>query len=131
MRKDESRIRTAWCAAVRIPQKLADLERILGSEYAALVSDLNSPHWVIRDEGRKPWGVLKFQKLYTLTFDDNDYPLQGLLHLGFKVEGRLRRHFYDPAKRAFVDVIQASMLAEEAFSASNRRVMKRLRFNQV
>ena len=49
--------------AVRIPQKLADLERILGSEYAALVSDLNSLHWVIRDEGRKPWGVLSLTNI--------------------------------------------------------------------
>ena len=77
------------------------------------------------------FGVLKCQKLYTLTFDDNEHSLRGVLHLGFKVEGRLRRHFYDVSTQAFVDIVQAGLLADEAFSANNKRLMTRLRFNQV
>lgn len=158
--------------AARVPQQLADLERILNSEYVSLMTDLNSIHWVIRDIQREPWGVLsltnislvhkraevllgvrsgapfglataamlllfrfyfgvmKFQKLYTLTFDDNQHSLRGVLHLGFKTEGRFRKHFYDQSTQAFVDMVQAGLLAEEAFSAANKRLMHRLNFTQ-
>lgn len=70
--------------------------------------------------------VLKFHKLYTLTFDDNAHSLNGVLHLGFKEEGRLRQHFYDTATNTYVDMVQAGLLAEEAFSAGNKRLMQRL-----
>ncbi|MES2605940.1 MAG: GNAT family protein [Pseudomonadota bacterium] len=70
--------------------------------------------------------VLKFHKLYTLTFDDNAHPLRGVLHLGFKEEGRFREHFHDQSTGQFVDMVQAGLLAEEAFSAGNKRLMQRL-----
>jgi diamine N-acetyltransferase len=157
--------------AVRIPPQLAELERILHSEYVSVIGDLNSLHWVVRDQQRRPWGVLsltnislshkraevllgvragapfglataamlllfrfyfgvlKFHKLYTLTFDDNAHSLKGVLHLGFKQEGRLRQHFFDAATGKFVDMVQAGLLADAAFSAANRRLMQRLQFN--
>ncbi len=77
------------------------------------------------------FGVLRFQKLYTLTFDDNEHSLRGVLHLGFKTEGRFRNHFYEQSTNSFVDLVQAGLLAEEAFSASNKRLMQRLNLNQV
>jgi RimJ/RimL family protein N-acetyltransferase len=157
--------------AARLPQQQADLERILNSEYASLITDLNSLHWIVRDQQRKPWGILsltnisvthqraevllgvkpgapfglataamlllfrfyfevmKFQKLYTLTFDDNEHSLRGVLHLGFKTEGRFRKHFHDASANTFVDMVQAGLLAEDAFSAGNKRLMQRLNFN--
>lgn len=75
------------------------------------------------------FGVLRFRKLYALTFDGNEHSLRSALHLGFKVEGRLRQHCLDPVTRTFVDVVQAGLLAEDAFSASNERLMRRLQFN--
>ena len=175
---DAAFIRTLWNdrdfvqrfhrQAAEIPQRQEDLERILNSEYAALISDLNSIHWVVRDGRREPWGVLslvnvslahrraevllgvkddspfglataamlllfrfyfselKFKKLCSLTFDDNLHSRRSTLHLGFKEEGRFREHFYDAAANRFIDMVQAGLLAEDAFSASNERLMRRL-----
>ena len=68
----------------------------------------------------------KFNKLYSMVFADNPHSLKGTLHLGFKQEGLLRRHTLDPASQTYVDVIQTGLLAEEAFSPSNIRLMKKL-----
>ena len=68
----------------------------------------------------------KFNKLYSMVFADNPYSLKGTLHLGFKQEGLLRRHTLDPASQTCVDVIQTGLLAEDAFSPSNIRLMKKL-----
>ena len=152
---DAAFIRTLWNdrdfvqrfhrQAAEIPQRQEDLERILNSEYAALISDLNSIHWVVRDGRREPWGVLSLvnvslahrraevllgvkddKKLCSLTFDDNLHSRRSTLHLGFKEEGRFREHFYDAAANRFIDMVQAGLLAEDAFSASNERLMRRL-----
>ena len=61
-----------------------------------------------------------------LVFANNPHSLKGTLHLGFKQEGLLRRHTLDPASQTYVDVIQTGLLAEEAFSPSNIRLMKKL-----
>jgi RimJ/RimL family protein N-acetyltransferase len=70
--------------------------------------------------------VMKFHKLYTLTFDDNAHSLKGVLHLGFKTEGRLRQHFHDASTHTYIDMVQAGLLANEAFTTSNKRLMQRL-----
>lgn len=69
---------------------------------------------------------LKFNKLYSLVYDDNPHSLKGTLHLGFKVEGRLRRHVLDPKSGIHIDLIQTGLLAEDAFSQRNERLMQRL-----
>ena len=70
--------------------------------------------------------VRKFNKLYSLVFADNPHSLKGTLHLGFQQEGLLRRHTFDPASQTFVDVIQTGIHAQEAFSPSNVRLIKKL-----
>ncbi len=70
--------------------------------------------------------VMKFQKLYTLTYDDNPSSNKGVLHLGFKVEGRLRNHVLDTGTGKFLDLVQMGLLAEEAFTPENLRLMKKL-----
>jgi RimJ/RimL family protein N-acetyltransferase len=157
--------------AVRIPQDYAVLERILNSEYTSLVGDLNSLHWIVRDDKQTPWGILsltnislahrraevllgvadaapfglataamytlfrfffrtmQFHKLYTLTFDDNPHALKGVMHLGFSIEGRMRQHFRDQVTGDYIDMVQAGLLADEAFSTRNTRLMRRLNFN--
>ena len=69
---------------------------------------------------------LKFNKLYALVYDDNPRSLKGTLNLGFKVEGRLRRHVLDPKSGVHIDLIQTGLLAEDAFSQRNERLMRRL-----
>ena len=73
--------------------------------------------------------TLKFHKLCTLTFDDNQHSFNGVLHLGFREEGRLREHFFDAATGTFVDMVQAGLLAADAFSANNQRLMRRLQLH--
>ena len=75
--------------------------------------------------------VMKFNKLYSLVFADNRHSLRGTLHLGFKQEGLLRKHTFDPLTRSHVDVVQMGLLADEAFSLSNTRLMHRLLKNQT
>ncbi len=74
---------------------------------------------------------MNFQKLYTLTYDDNESTLKGVLHLGFQIEGRLRNHVKDPETSSFLDLIQAGLLAQEAFSPGNTRVRQKLFTNPI
>jgi hypothetical protein len=52
--------------------------------------------------------------------------LKSTLHLGFKIEGDLRQEIIDPKTGNFVDLIRTGLLAEDAFNASNIRLMDRL-----
>ena len=70
--------------------------------------------------------AIKFNKLLAFVFEDNPHSLKGTLHLGFKDEGHLRKHALDPNTNQYVDLIQAGLLAEDAFTESNKRLMKRL-----
>ena len=70
--------------------------------------------------------AMNFNKLQTLVFAENVHSLKGTLHLGFQDEGRLREHIFDPTTGKFCDVIQTGLLASEAFSEKNQRLMARL-----
>lgn len=70
--------------------------------------------------------VMKFNKLYSQVFVDNPHSLKSTLHLGFSREGVLRRHVLDPRSKQFVDIVQTGLLADEAFSEKNKRLMERL-----
>lgn len=70
--------------------------------------------------------AIKFNKLLSFIYDDNPHSLKGTLHLGFKEEGRLRKHVIDPSSNRYVDLIQTGLLSEDAFSENNKRLMKRL-----
>ena len=69
---------------------------------------------------------LKFNKLYSLVYDDNPHSLKGTLHLGFNVEGRLRKHVLDPKSGTHINLVQTGLLAEDAFTPRNERLMRRL-----
>jgi RimJ/RimL family protein N-acetyltransferase len=70
--------------------------------------------------------AMKFNKLYSLVYKDNLRSLKSTLHLGFKIEGDLRQEIIDPKTGNFVDLIRTGLLAEDAFNASNIRLMDRL-----
>jgi len=70
--------------------------------------------------------AINFNKLFSFVFEDNPHSLKGTLHLGFKEEGRLRKHVLEPRSNKYVDLIQTGLLAEDAFSESNKVLMKRL-----
>ena len=70
--------------------------------------------------------AIKFNKLQTFVYEDNPHSLKGTLHLGFKEEGRLRKHVLDPRSNKYIDLIQTGLLAEDAFTESNKRLMNRL-----
>lgn len=70
--------------------------------------------------------ALKFKKLYSFVYDDNPHSLKGTLHLGFKIEGRLRKHVLDPRSGNYLDLIQTGLLAEDAFTPDTAKLMRRL-----
>ena len=70
--------------------------------------------------------VMKFNKLYTLIYEDNPQSLKSTLHLGFQIEGHLRQEIIDPDSGQLVDLIRTGLLAEEAFTPSNLKLMKKL-----
>lgn len=72
------------------------------------------------------FNALKFNKLYSLVFADNEHSLKGTLHLGFKQEGLLKSHTFDPVSQSFSDLIQTGLLKTDAFSPSNMRLMDKL-----
>ena len=70
--------------------------------------------------------AMKFNKLYSLVYDDNMHSLKGTLHLGFKEEGRLRKHVLDPKTGKYVDLVQTGLLQEDAFNPTTKRLIQRL-----
>jgi len=70
--------------------------------------------------------AMKFNKLYSFVYDDNIHSLKGTLHLGFKEEGRLRKHVIDPKSGEYVDLVQTGLLADDAFNPTTKRLMQRL-----
>ena len=70
--------------------------------------------------------AIKFNKLLSFVYEDNPHSLKGTLHLGFKEEGHFKKHVVDPRSNQYVNLIQTGLLAEDAFSESNKRLMKRL-----
>jgi len=70
--------------------------------------------------------VIKFNKLQSLIYEDNYHSLKGTLHLGFKQEGYLKQHVIDPKSRKYVNLIQTGLVCDDAFTESNKRLMKRL-----
>jgi RimJ/RimL family protein N-acetyltransferase len=70
--------------------------------------------------------AMNFNKLYSLVYDDNMHSLKGTLHLGFKEEGRLRKHILDPKSGKYVDLIQTGLLAEDAVNPTTKKLMQRL-----
>ena len=70
--------------------------------------------------------AIKFNKLMSYVFEDNPHSLNGTLHLGFKEEGRLRKHVVDPRSSNYLDLVQTGLLETDAFTAKNYRLMDRL-----
>jgi len=70
--------------------------------------------------------AIKFNKLLSFVYEDNPHSLKCTLHLGFKEEGHLRNHVIDPLSSQFVNLIQTGLLAEDAFTEGNKRLMNRL-----
>jgi len=70
--------------------------------------------------------ALHFHKLYSLVYPDNPRSLAGTLHLGFRIEGRLKEEVYDASTGGHLDLIRTGLLAEDAFTPANRRLMERL-----
>lgn len=70
--------------------------------------------------------AMKFNKLYSFVYDDNMHSLKGTLHLGFREEGRLRKHVIDPKSGDYVDLVQTGLLSEDAFNSTTKRLMQRL-----
>ena len=70
--------------------------------------------------------AIKFNKLLSFVYEDNPHSLKGTLHLGFKEEGRFKKHVRDPRSNQYVNLIQTGLLAEDAFSENNKRLMQRL-----
>lgn len=70
--------------------------------------------------------AIKFNKLISFIYTDNQHSLKGTLHLGFKEEGYFKNHVVDPRSNKYVDLIQTGLLADDAFSQNNKRLMQRL-----
>ncbi len=70
--------------------------------------------------------AMKFYKLVSMIYTDNDIALKSTVHLGFRIEGLLRGHMLDPASGHYVDMYQLGLLEHEAFSVANQRLMSRM-----
>ena len=70
--------------------------------------------------------VIKFNKLLSFIYEDNQNSLKGTIHLGFKQEGHLKKHVIDPKSNKYVDLIQTGLVCDEAFTERNKRLMRRL-----
>lgn len=70
--------------------------------------------------------AIKFNKLTSFVYADNPHSLKGTLHLGFRNEGQLIKHSFDPESNQFIDMIQTGLLSEDAFTEKNKRLMDRL-----
>ena len=70
--------------------------------------------------------AMKFYKLVSMIYTDNDLALRTTVHLGFRIEGMLRGHMLDPASGHYVDMYQLGLLENEAFGLTNQRLMGRL-----
>ena len=70
--------------------------------------------------------AINFNKLTALMFEENALAVKGAKHIGFKEEGRLRKHVFDPNSETYVDLIQLGLLSKDALSEKNKRNMKRL-----
>ena len=70
--------------------------------------------------------AMKFFKLVSMIYTDNDLALRTTVHLGFRIEGMLRGHMLDPASGHYVDMYQLGLLENEAFGLTNQRLMGRL-----
>ena len=70
--------------------------------------------------------AMKFFKLVSMIYTDNDLALRTTVHLGFRIEGMLRGHMLDPASGHYVDMYQLGLLENEAFGLTNQRLMRRL-----
>lgn len=85
---------------------------------AALESTLLALEWAFR--------TMRLQKVTAAVYGSNDYALSSARHLGFQVEGRLRRHLKDPLTGEYVDLSLLGLLAGEFHSPANRRLARRL-----
>lgn len=70
--------------------------------------------------------VMKFNKLYSLIFTDNQRSLETSTSLGFRNEGLLKKHLFNQKKGGFIDVNQMGLLEGDAFSEKNKKIMKKL-----
>jgi diamine N-acetyltransferase len=106
---------------VSIPQKRAEV--LLGMLPGAPMGLSTAAMLVLLQFYFKAIG---FHKLVSFIYEDNPLSLKSTLHLGFQQEGLLRRHIVDPRSGAFVNLIQTGLLADEALSEKNVRLMNRL-----
>ena len=70
--------------------------------------------------------VMKFNKLVSLVYADNPHAFKSTLHLGFRMEGTLRRHMRDPQSGEYLDMHQLGLLEIDAFHERNKKLMLRL-----
>jgi RimJ/RimL family protein N-acetyltransferase len=70
--------------------------------------------------------VMKFNKLTSYVYEDNNYSIKSTLHLGFKIEGKLINHVIDLKSGNFYSLSLFGLLAKDAFNPSNLALMKRL-----
>jgi len=154
--------------AAELPPSDERLCDVLRQEFAALLQESKSLHWIVRDRGGCPQGLLslvdislqhrkaevllgvlpgarfglataamlmlvqfyfkamRFHKLYSLVYPDNQRSLESTLHLGFRIEGRLKGEVLDPVSGSYCDLIRTGLLAEDAWTPGNLRLMERL-----
>ena len=55
--------------------------------------------------------AINFNKLTALMFEENALAVKGAKHIGFKEEGRLKKHVFDPSSKTYVDLIQLGLLS--------------------
>lgn len=68
------------------------------------------------------FSVIRLNRVYSYVYSDNRDGARNTLHLGFKQEGVLREHIYDPASKRYLDLNTYGLLARDYFA--DRRIVR-------
>lgn len=61
------------------------------------------------------FSIIRLNRVYSYVYSDNTDGARNTLHLGFKHEGALREHVYDPHKNRYLDLNTYGLLAKDYF----------------
>jgi RimJ/RimL family protein N-acetyltransferase len=69
---------------------------------------------------------IKFNKMVSNVFEENQRSLKSTKHLGFRVEGKLYNEVMDPKANKFLSMTRLGLLVNDAYCQKNARLAKKL-----
>jgi len=69
---------------------------------------------------------IKFNKMVSNVFEENQRSLKSTKHLGFRIEGKLYNEVMDPKALKFLSMTRLGLLVNDAYCQKNARLAKKL-----